>query len=69
MYYLIEKTVSNGASAKAIWEKETIDLALMQLHQVLASAMANQNVSSALCMVIDERGNVVRPAEYWERTE
>ena len=67
MYYLVEITVANGTPAKAVWEKNTQDDALMQLHQTLASAMANPAAASCLCMVIDGRGMVARQ-EYWERT-
>lgn len=66
MYYLIEKTVTTSGTAKAIWDKDTLDLATSQLHQTLASAMVNPDVSSCLCMVMDERGVVVRH-DYWER--
>ena len=67
MVYLIEKTVSNNIPAKAIWDKADLNEALMALHQVMASAMASQNVTSALAMIIDERGATLKH-EYWERT-
>lgn len=66
-YFLIEisKTL-NGQVAKAIWEKETLDLALMQLHQTLASAMANENVDYILVQIIDGRGANYR-SEFYQR--
>ena len=66
MFYLIEISNANGTIAKAIWDKNTLDEATMQLHQTLASAMANENVSSCLCEIINEKGAVQRH-EYWAR--
>lgn len=66
MYYLIEISDTTGGVAKAIYSKADLDAAAMQLHQTLASAMANSAVSSCLCMVIDGRGAVQR-YEYWGR--
>ena len=68
MYYLIEKTTTQtGSPAKAISEKPNIDNAMMTLHQVMASAMANSAVTSALVMIIDERG-AIQASDYWERS-
>lgn len=67
MYYLIEVSETAEAAAKAIWDKATLNEATMQLHQTLASAMANEAVRSCLCMIVDARGAVMRH-EYWERT-
>ena len=66
MYYLIEISDTTGGVAKAITGKDSLDSATMQLHQTLASAMANSAVSSCLCMIIDARGAVQR-YEFWER--
>ena len=66
MYYLIEITDTNSGVAKAITSKSDITTAIMSLHQVLASAMANANVSSCACLVLDAKGTVQR-YEYWER--
>ncbi|MBO7667766.1 MAG: hypothetical protein J6T26_04820 [Firmicutes bacterium] len=68
MFYVIEITIVSGTAAKAVWDKESLEAAKMQFHQTLASAMANPNVSSCLCMVIDGRGAVIN-CEYWERTD
>ena len=68
MFYLVEISVVNGTAAKAVWDKASMDAAVMQLHQTMASAMANANASSCLCMVIDDHGAVYRH-EYWERAE
>ena len=66
MYYLIEKTVTTEGTAKAIWDKETETDALVGLHQTCASAMSNPDVTSCLCMIINESGAVMRH-EYWQR--
>lgn len=66
MYFLVEITSTNAETAKAVWEKSSIDEATMALFQTMASAIANINVRSALCMIIDKTG-VIHRSEYWER--
>ena len=66
MYFLIEITRTQSETAKAIWEKGSIDEAMMALFQGMASAIANINVQSAMFMVIDKTGAIQR-YEYWER--
>ena len=66
MFYLIEKTTTSSGVAKAITTKNDQNSAVMQLHQTLASAMANSSVSSCLCMVINDTGAVLRH-EFWQR--
>lgn len=66
MFYIIEKSVTTEGTAKAINEQSDYDLAVMQLHQVMASAIANPIVKTALCIIMDERG-ATKKAEYWER--
>ena len=59
-YFVIEaSSVSNGAIAKAITEKDSRDESLMLFHQVRASALANPDVTYSLCEVIDESGNIL----------
>ena len=67
MFYLIEISNTTSGIAKAIYDKDSLDAASMQLHQTFASAMANEDVSSCLCMIIDGHGNTQR-YEYWERS-
>ncbi len=55
-YFVIEITTANGATAKAITEKETEEEAWMAYHQIMASAYANSAVTYALCQIIDDRG-------------
>lgn len=66
MFCVIEIITVSGTPAKAIWDKDSLDSAKMQFHQTVASAIANVNASSCLCMVIDGRG-AVQCYEYWER--
>ena len=56
MYYVLEITTVNGATAKAVTEKATIDEAKMLFHQIMASAYASNKVSYALCMIINDKG-------------
>ena len=64
-YLLLERTLlSDGTTPQAVWTKESFKDAIMQLHQTLASAMANANVVSCLCMVITEEGEVLRKEYY-----
>ena len=67
MYYFIEIQNTTSGVAKAITEKATLLDAEMQLHQTLASAMANSDVSSCMCMIVNGRDAVQR-FEFWERS-
>lgn len=66
MYFLVEITSTASETAKAIWEKSSIDEATMALFQGMASAIANINVQTAMFMIIDKTGAIQR-YEYWER--
>lgn len=66
MYFLVEITTTQAQTAKAIWEKASIDEATMALFQGMASAIANVGVLTAMFMVIDKTGAIQR-YEYWER--
>lgn len=55
-YFLVEITTVNGATAKALWEHETLAAAKSQYHSGLASAYANPDLSYALYMVLNEKG-------------
>lgn len=66
MYFLVEITSTASETAKAIWEKTSIDEATMALFQGMASAIANINVQSAMFMIINKTGAIQR-YEYWER--
>lgn len=59
-YFVLDcSSVSGGAIAKAVTEKDSKDEALMVFHQTRASALSNKNITYALCEVVDESGNVV----------
>ena len=67
MCFLIEVTTSTSqGTAQAIWAKENEDAALSNLHMTFASAMANPDVTSCLCVIITPNGAVLRN-EYWIR--
>ena len=66
MYFLVEITSTADQTAKAIWEKASIDEATMALFQGMASAIANIAVQTAMFMVINLKGEIQR-YEYWER--
>lgn len=58
MYYLVTVTTFKDGSQDAIsaFEYETKDQAKMVFHQTMASAMANTNVKSAMCQILNEHG-------------
>lgn len=66
MYFLVEITSTASETAKAIWEKSSIEEATMALFQGMASAIVNINVRTAMYMIIDRTGAIQR-YEYWER--
>lgn len=67
MFYLNQITTDkDGVTAKALFDYATQDEAVLVLHQVLASAMANQDVIHALCMIFNEAGTVLK-SECWDR--
>ena len=66
MYYVIEIVSTKDGTAKAITEKPTQDEAVMLLHQVFSSAMANADANSCACLVVTGTGEVLRD-EYWSR--
>lgn len=67
-YFVIELTFDGTAYAKAITEKDTENDARMVLHQVMASAIANQNVKKAIVQIIDDEGLAIK-AELFEREQ
>lgn len=68
-YFVLEVTTANGATAKAVTEKATEKEAMMLYHQIMGSALANDNVTYALCMVINKEGYVVVKGNYPTATE
>ena len=55
-YFVLEITTVNGETAKAVWEKDSIDEAKALFHQIMAAAYTNENCTYALCQIIDDRG-------------
>lgn len=66
MYNVIEISRTQSATARAMTPKATFDDALMVLHQAMASAIANGNVLSIVCEIMDDDGNI-RKRDDWER--
>lgn len=66
MFYLIEKSWTEDAehAAVAIWEKPDYDTALVSMCQMFASAISNTAIKTALGIIVDEAGTVLRH-EYW----
>lgn len=68
MCYLFEKTEATGsAPVIAVWAKDNINVACSSLYSIMSSATANENVNNCLCMILDERGGVIK-YDYWERS-
>ena len=65
-YYVIEAMTSNNVTAKEVREYDAENIAFMNFHQVLASALANGNVDKGFCSVLNEYGAVVRN-EYFQK--
>ena len=66
-YFLVEITFLNdGSVPKAIYEIADPIAAEMQYHQTFASGMANPDVTSILCFIMDENGYTLRQ-EKWTR--
>lgn len=55
-YFVIEIVTADGATAKQITEKATLKEAKGLYHQVLASVYANDKVTYALVMVVNDLG-------------
>jgi len=65
MFFLIDiTTTKDGQIAKALWDYPDLDTAVMNFHQSIASAMANENVVSFLRQIIDEAGITYRQEHY-----
>ena len=65
-YYVIEAMTTGDTVAKAVREYDTENIAFMNFHQVLASALTNGNVDKGFCSVLNEYGAVVRN-EYFQK--
>lgn len=68
MFYmvLIQTFVDGSATAKALFDYPDIDSAKAALFSTMASSMANANIASVMCEIINEAGGVLKH-ERWER--
>lgn len=67
-FYVLETSIADGAQASAVTVKEDFNEARMVFHQIRASALANENVTYNLAMVINDEGRVF-DSEYHGSTE
>ena len=57
MTYFVDEIVTvDGATAKQITEKATLDEAKALYHQILASVYANEKATYALVMIVNDLG-------------
>lgn len=68
MFYilLIQCFEDETPTAKAIFEYDSLDAAKAALFSNMASSMANTNIKSVVCAVLDEYATTVK-YERWER--
>ena len=68
MFYvvLIQTFMDETPSAKAIYEYEDKDTATSTLFSTMASSMANNNISTVVCLILNEYGSAIK-YERWER--
>lgn len=55
-YFVIEIETTDSGTAKQITEKATIDEARGLFHQILASVYANNKITYALVMIVNDLG-------------
>ena len=68
-FYVIKiQELKDDKSAKAIYEYDDINQALMVLHQNMASSIASDNVKNVVVLIMNSGGAVQR-IERWERAE
>jgi hypothetical protein len=63
---LIQTFEDGSPTAKALFEYETMDAAKSALFSTMFSSMANDNIKSVMCEIINDRGGVLKH-EIWER--
>lgn len=67
MYYLVQiQTFEEAETVKALFEYATLQEALSACFSVMASSMANENIVTVLCQVIDKKG-MTQKYEYYEK--
>lgn len=68
MFYmlLIQIFEDETPAAKALFDYPDMDAAKAALFSTMASSMANDNIKTVVCEIINDRGSVLK-YEYWER--
>ena len=68
MFYmvLIQTFVDGSATAKALFDYESMDAAKSALFSTMFSSMSNENIKTVMCEIINEAGGVLKH-ERWER--
>lgn len=64
-WYVVEIATTAEGTAKAVTEKQDFNEAKMLYHQILASMMANTNVTEGICTILDGSGRQM--FEYTEK--
>lgn len=69
MFYLvtIQNFVDASPSAKTIFEYDSKDTATSTLFSTMASSMANENIKSVICLIMNEYGSTIK-YERWTRS-
>lgn len=63
---IIQHFIDGSPTAKAIFEHENQDTATSTLYSTMASSMANENILSVVCLIMNESGSTIK-YERWER--
>ena len=68
MFYmlLIQTFEDETPAAKALFDYPDMDAAKAALFSTMASSMANENIKTVMCEIINEAGSVLKH-ERWER--
>lgn len=68
MYFMIiiQKFRDETPTAKALFEYSDMKDAKAALFSTMASSMANDNIATVMCEIINESGGVLKH-EFWER--
>lgn len=68
MFYMVLIQTFRDATptAKALFDYADMDSAKAALFSTMASSMANENIASVMCEIINDRGGVLKH-EIWER--
>lgn len=56
--FTVEITVVNGTTAQAIFERADYNTALSAFHSFMASAIANDKCTKAVCQILTDNGEI-----------